>query len=270
MAVNTLLHLALLAMSPVSMAATLSKRIIGGGEAQSGEFPYLVGIMNRQKEVEVSCGGLLLDSKTVLTAAHCATNDTRVLGPQNLRIRAGSLHLQSGGIESNVSQIVMHPGYNHSTLDSDIAILKLVDPIQEDLPKISYNTRLADEGSDPAPNETVVLAGWGVTSDGSKPQWLKKVEMPVVSREICRESYAKSPSRLPITKNKICAGKHGSTGCEGDSGGPLISKSSGQVVGIVSHGSGPDCNAPGTFGAYTRVANYLSFIRENMECGKTC
>ncbi|PHH80853.1 hypothetical protein CDD80_6412 [Ophiocordyceps camponoti-rufipedis] len=210
MAVNKLALLALLAMSPASMAATLSKRVVGGSEATPGEYPYLVGLMDRQRSVRVQCGATLLDSKSVMTAAHCLLNGTEFLGPQHLRIRAGTLSLVSGGIESNVTRYVVHPGYDKETNENDLAILKLVDAIKEDLPNIKYTgiAGLADEGSDPAVNETVIV-----------------------------------------------------TGC----GGPLISKSSGKVIGVVSHGAEEDCNAPNTYGAYTRVANYLSFIKEHME-----
>lgn len=58
--------------------------IVGGVLAAAGDFPFIVSL---QKNGAHFCGGSLLDSTTVLTAAHCAYGQTTT----GLTVRAGSL-----------------------------------------------------------------------------------------------------------------------------------------------------------------------------------
>lgn len=47
-------------------------RIIGGIEAEAGEFPWLVSI---QAGNEHFCGGAIIDEWWIVTAAHCLSHD---------------------------------------------------------------------------------------------------------------------------------------------------------------------------------------------------
>jgi trypsin len=58
--------------------------IVGGVPAVAGDFPFIVSL---QKNGQHFCGGSLLDSTTVLTAAHCADGQTT----SGLTVRAGTL-----------------------------------------------------------------------------------------------------------------------------------------------------------------------------------
>lgn len=63
---------------------TNAPAIVGGVPATAGEFPFIVSLQTNGAHF---CGGSLLDSTTVLTAAHCAEGQTTT----GLTVRAGSL-----------------------------------------------------------------------------------------------------------------------------------------------------------------------------------
>ncbi|RGP69575.1 trypsin [Fusarium sporotrichioides] len=225
--------------------------IVGGTSASSGEFPFIVSITNNGGPW---CGGTLINANTVLTASHCVQGRSA----SAFAIRAGSLSRTSGGVTSRVSSIRMHPSFSGSTLDSDVALLKLSTSIPAS-GSISYG-RLATSGSDPATGAQLTVAGWGATSEGSgsSPTNLLKVTVPVISRATCRSQYGTSS----ITNNMFCAGytQGGRDACQGDSGGPIVD-SSNTVVGVVSWGEG--CARPNYAGVYARVGSLRSWIDSN-------
>ena len=101
----------------------------------------------------------------------------------------------------------------------------------------------------------------GTTSSGGStlPAALRKVTVPVVSRDTCRANYGSSA----ITTAMFCAGETsgGEDSCQGDSGGPIVTESSRVMQGIVSWGNG--CALAGFPGVYTRVGNFVSWINSN-------
>jgi hypothetical protein len=62
----------------------------------------------------------------------------------------------------------------------------------------------------------------------------------------------------------LCAGRSmpNFDSCGGDSGGPLLDKATGELVGIVSFGKG--CGNPDFPGVYTRVSKYTSWIHDRI------
>ncbi|PMB73820.1 Mite allergen Der p 3 [Beauveria bassiana] len=66
------LALALALSATLTTARSVDKRIAGGEEAAEGEFPSMISFQSNGHY----CGGVLLDSTTVLTASHCGKYDT--------------------------------------------------------------------------------------------------------------------------------------------------------------------------------------------------
>ncbi len=119
------------------------------------------------------CGGVILDSTHVLTAAHCiydANRPSATIPPASVRVISGKVSLDQGSQELVVKDIIIHEswrnGATHLPLDSDVALLVLANPLTFDT-----NTRPANlPATDPMGSAKVELrvAGWGVT-DITKP-----------------------------------------------------------------------------------------------------
>jgi secreted trypsin-like serine protease len=237
-----------------------SIKIVGGYEAQPGAWPWMVGLVYHGTPTVYDgqfCGGTLISSKWVLTAAHCvegkSTSEFYALsGVHNLSADAGT--------QLGVKQIIQHPDYNSSTDNYDFALLELTTNAPQ-TPVGIYSGSPSAGISSTLTGETATVIGWGNTSpDGyNYPERLQQVALPVVSNTTCDASYPGD-----ITTNMLCAGYSygGKDSCQGDSGGPLVLFIAGQWVhsGVVSWGYG--CAQPGYYGVYARTTEAIDFIKE--------
>lgn len=233
-----------------SKLTQLDGRVVGGVEARIEDFPYQVSVQYAWRHI---CGGALIGSKFILTAAHCTDG---VTDPNLFKIRAGSSLHNSGGIMRSVRRIYQHPQYNSINIDYDVTVLEMNNPIF--FSKIARPVPLIDAGIVVQNGAMSIVSGWGYLSEnGQGPQKLHAVEVPIVSRERCNKAYGEGV----ITERMICAGhidEGGKDACQGDSGGPLVSN--GKLVGIVSWGYG--CARPKFPGVYTNVAAIRDYVNQ--------
>ncbi|XP_061862027.1 coagulation factor VII-like isoform X2 [Colius striatus] len=234
-------------------------RITGGTLCHRGQCPWQV-LLRNSRDVGF-CGGSLLSSRWVLTAAHCLD----LVRPHHVTV--GDFDKYQREFKEQkvaVERSWTHPHYDSNSYDGDIALLYLSSDVVFTefalpicLPSPGLAALLTEDG------RAGVASGWGAThARGSPLRFLMRVRLPVVSLERCRSSTP----RL-LTDNMFCAG-HGSEAadaCKGDSGGPFAASYRGTwfLLGIVSWGEG--CAQPGKYGVYTRVANYLSWIKQTVE-----
>lgn len=68
------------------------------------------------------CGGFIIDTKFIVTAAHCFNQSENV---NDYIIRAGTNTSRSGGSIFALEKIKIHPLYRNKTLEFDIAVLQL-------------------------------------------------------------------------------------------------------------------------------------------------
>merc|ERR1719450_1637447 len=92
-------------------------RIIGGQPAVKNEYPWLVALF-RSGSGRPFCGGVLLSSRTVLTAAHC-----KVYPNSQIIVHVGEHDVtrDDGEEKIRISSFTNHPAYNPSD-DSKIFI----------------------------------------------------------------------------------------------------------------------------------------------------
>lgn len=101
-----------------------SVRIVNGIEARPHSFPWAVSLEYEQNH---DCGGVIIDSWHILTAAHCLdySND---LG--NYFARVGAHNRSSSGERMPIAQLFLHPDYDEYRSTNDIGVIKLSKPIR--------------------------------------------------------------------------------------------------------------------------------------------
>ena len=148
-------------------------RIVGGQQA-TAPIPWQVSVRacstSACNAISYYCGGTILDSKTILSAAHCFQNagtdytshyikagGTNVFGDQNIKI----------------DQVINHPNYNGQTNDNDVAILKLSQPLN--LGSSAQAICLPSDNFEPADGAKCFVSGWGTLSSGKYPRYVLNV-----------------------------------------------------------------------------------------------
>ncbi|MFM2031853.1 MAG: hypothetical protein RLZZ297_618 [Chloroflexota bacterium] len=248
-------------------AVAAESRIVGGTYASMAEYPYQVLILFNG----YMCGGSLISTQYVLTAAHCTVDDfgeqfaasdfTVYAGLQNMAA-LGKNTLNPYYQKRTVSAVITHWNYNPSTMHMDVALLRLSSPVM--LTAGVKTVKLAVASRNDAlykPGTNATVSGWGAVSfEGNVSDKLREVTVPLVSPTSCKLSY---PGE--ITTSMLCAGLKvgGKDSCQGDSGGPLVVKSgtTRYQVGVVSWGSG--CASPNLPGIYTNVKVVFDWIKKN-------
>jgi len=250
------------------LKSKLQKRIIGGGSASFGEFPWQAHI----RIAGFQCGGVLLNHQYIATAAHCVhraklSQIIIYLGEYDTKDTDRAEFLPKETLR--VVQRKIHPLFKYMLTQPDrydVALLKLNRPVvyRDNILPIC----LPHQGRD-YESTLGVVAGWGKTDTSfgkTGTNLLQKVYVPIIDNRRCYSWHEHKDIILELHEEMFCAGHEQGKmdACLGDSGGPLVVNDGGRwtLVGITSAGFG--CAVDHQPGIYHKVTKTVSWIAANI------
>lgn len=121
---------------------------MNGQDAERGQFPHQVSLRYRGSH---RCGGSIITSRWILTAAHCSQN----IAAKDLVVVAGAIFLQSDGVSYQIEVVKNHPKY--VPIRNDIAVLKTATEIEFN----EFVKAIALPTENVAGSVPVTVSGWG-------------------------------------------------------------------------------------------------------------
>lgn len=235
--------------------ADFQARIAQGVLATDLATPWMVSL--RGQSGSQFCGGVVLDDRHILTAAHCV-----------VRFSASEIRATVNAVDYSVERIWIPETYRWSQLNADIAVLALTDIIPNAVPLAFVEP--ADTASLQTGTQLKIL-GFGQTeTNGDLSPVLFQGSVPFVSVEECVSAWRTDFPTLAdlIARDGICAGGGGGLvdTCTGDSGGPLLVERGGlenevRLLGVTSFGEA-SCGGAIRPSVYTRVSAFEQEIEK--------
>ncbi|KAA8498868.1 Serine protease 56 [Porphyridium purpureum] len=239
-----------------SSKVSVAPRIVNGQVAELGEYPWFAHI----RMGGLVCGGMLVSSTFAVTAAHCIpSNANRFLNVEVFYNSTDALR----GPKAEGAMIYVHPEYDEVTRRFDVAIIRLVEPV--DLPAYPRLFGLDAQRSNIQGRVTTTIGFGALRFGGPIADTLMKTEIYVQRAAVCNNLFIGTFD----SETMICAGFEPgppTDSCQGDSGGPLMlgnstveSIENPVIVGIVSFGVGcASLQYPAA--AYSRVSAFSRFL----------
>ncbi|XP_074087702.1 ovochymase-2 [Macrotis lagotis] len=241
----------------------LFNRIVGGQAAVAWSWPWQVSL---QIAAEHLCGGTVIGKNWVVTAAHCFNYKKQHMPVWMVIAGIHDLTERNNQQKRSIKHILIHPAFDRTTMDYDIALLQVTEPFQ-----FNHYVRpvcLPEKGRELPSSSTCVVTGWGIDNlDGEKSNKLQQLEVPILDSDLCQEYYRNLS--VGVSQRMFCAGfpsKGDKDSCSGDSGGPLVCslEDSGlySLFGITSWGFG--CGRINYPGVYSSVTVFIDWIKQHL------
>ena len=196
-------------------------RIVGGmdvTDATGGFLCWQVSIQMKKVPGLVRCGGSIIGSRTILTAAHCVTlkyltkeivhirmshtvqhfdfcsRGAALMSASIFSVMVGALDSAFNGTTSShgakncgqsfsVAKIIRHPQYNHGTLHHDIALLILDRDIDINA---QCSCPICLSSKEPSVGEWCVNSGYGQESDSGSNDRVPLVPLKFIYQKILK------------------------------------------------------------------------------------
>lgn len=212
------------------------------------------------------CTGSLINSTTVVTAAHCFFDDSGFRGLADpIIVVRGQIERTSRGEVLFPRDVQIHPDYDPNTMLNDVAIIDLVYPTTT----TSFLKLATAPVTSTAIKTNLRLYGWGLNENQIAPQYLQSSAQKNATKIAAQyfSDYFDGSTQIGAYR-KISSSQY-SEACSGDSGGPLttvVNKKT-YLVGIVSYGAVGTCqsNVPAV---YTRVAAFRVWLVDQVNAFK--
>ncbi|KAM6308290.1 inactive serine protease PAMR1 isoform 3-T3 [Aegotheles albertisi] len=232
------------------------------------------------------CSGALVNERTVVVAAHCVTDlgKTIVLKTAELKVVLGKFYRDDDRDEKTIqnlriSAIIVHPNYDPILLDSDIAIIKLLDKarISSRVQPICLSS--SHDLTSSTEDLKIMVTGWKVLADikdpGYKNDTIRMGAVQMVDSLLCEQQYEDNGIQVSITDSMFCA-KQDDTAfsniCPAETGGiaaiTLPGKASPELrwhlIGLVSWGYDKTCSLE-LYSGYTKALPFKDWIEKNLK-----
>jgi secreted trypsin-like serine protease len=210
-------------------------------EQFAADFPWVVVVEHTL--TGGICGGVLIASDWVLTAAHCTSKRKQILVGNADRTVAKAI---------KVVRSIRHPDFNKETLQFDVGLMQLEEAV--DLPLVPLPSD-AEVRSLLYPGRSAELAGWGKIEGGKKA--VKRLRVGEVRL-----------NKLALRGTNIIYDYKGGGPCGLDSGGPMLMRTiDGRrfLIGVASATAGSLCKTNGGVAFYTNIAAVRPFILQHVE-----
>lgn len=191
-----------------------------------------------------------------------------------------------------MASIAVHENYDPHILDSDLAVIKLLDKAR--IGEKVLPLCLSDSQGEELPAGQGLVTGWSPLPDSNLgPDERARVGLVHLADVVpCEQQYARNGVPVSVTDNMLCASQKPDYGesniCPSDTGGILVlpTLSDSQVrgeqmsplsltqaedrglwrlVGLVSFGYDQGECDPDLYTVYTHVANFKDWIASNMK-----
>lgn len=245
-------------------------RIWGGTLAKPGEIPWQLLVKSPNRG-----GASLINDQWAVTAAHVVDGSEQASLTFYGRLLDGKKAADQNTAVLTTEKIIIHPDYRkgisadkQTNFDNDIALIKFSSRVN-----LGPNLRpicLPKENRGLSELELGTVSGWGQKETSIKSRFLQYAHVSVYPQDDCEDTPTLQSNEAGVfTDNMFCAGAQGKDSCYGDSGGPFVvpslltSEGPYHLIGIVSWGA--SCSQQSNKGYYTKVENYIRWIKETIE-----